>query len=46
MDGSAFRGLEGVFRFLTILCIICVPLSVWKLIDILIWLWNKIGLGG
>ena len=44
MDGSAFRaigeGIVGLIITVIVLLVIFVPLGIWKLVDIIIWLWH------
>lgn len=43
MTGSDFRGMfDGLAAIFAFLVIVCVPLSIWKLIDIIIWIWNHV----
>ena len=36
--GEMFKGLEQLFVGLLVTCIISVPLGLWKLVDIIIWI--------
>lgn len=42
MDGGMFCGLVTLFRAMTIILLISVPLGLWKLIEIIIWICNHI----
>lgn len=42
MYQGMFDGLEALFKFIAALLIIFIPLGLWKLIDIIIWVWNHI----
>jgi len=42
MYGGIGDAFVGLFRFMTVLLGIFVPLGVWKLIDILIWVFSHI----
>lgn len=44
MDGSAFRGLSEAIAFGFILLIVSVPLALWKLVDIVIWIYNNVSI--
>jgi hypothetical protein len=37
MDGRAFEGLGALFRALLWVCAISVPLGVWKLVELVLW---------
>jgi len=37
-----FEILFGWFRFLTIFACVSIPLAIWKLVDIIIWIIGKI----
>lgn len=41
MQGIA-DGLDGIFRFLIVSVFILIPLSVWKIIDIVIWVYSNV----
>ena len=38
MGIDAFVGIETAIQFLIIMCIVSVPLGLWKLIEIIIWI--------
>ncbi|KKM66661.1 hypothetical protein LCGC14_1478890, partial [marine sediment metagenome] len=38
MYEKMFDGLEIVFKWLLVICIISVPLAVWKLVDVIVWM--------
>ena len=38
MDGSMFKGLGEGIAILFIICCISVPLGIWKLFDIVMWI--------
>jgi hypothetical protein len=40
MDAGMFRGLEYVF----VAFFISIPLALWKLIDIVVWLYNNVSI--
>jgi hypothetical protein len=42
MDGSAFRGIGDAIFYLFIVACVAIPLAVWKLVDIAIWLFHHI----
>lgn len=45
MDGSSFgRGMEAMLNGLLITCLISVPLGLWKLVEIVIWLWRHVSI--
>lgn len=37
-----FRELEKLFQAVYIMLLISVPLAIWKLVDIVIWLYNNV----
>lgn len=41
-DNRMFDGLDALFKFVAVLLIIFIPVGIWKLIDIIIWMWNHI----
>lgn len=47
MDGSVFKELaetiESGFKILLGICVVSVPLGLWKLIEIIVWLCHYIG---
>ena len=38
MDSGAFSGLESFFKATLIVHLLSIPLALWKLIDIVIWI--------
>jgi hypothetical protein len=39
------RAIDALFKFTIVYTIISFPLALWKLIDILIWLYNNVHIG-
>ena len=37
-----YSGIGTWFKILFYLCLIFVPLGIWKVIDIIIWIWNNV----
>jgi hypothetical protein len=37
MDGRAFDGLVTIFKVLIGICVISVPLGLWKMVDLIVW---------
>lgn len=44
MGYGMLDGLGNFIMGLMIICVISVPLALWKLIDIVIWIWNHVSL--
>lgn len=44
MDGSAFRHLGEGLAALMVIAAVSVPLALWKLVEIAIWLYRHIGI--
>lgn len=42
MDGSAFNGIGELIRLLFIVACISVPLGVWKLVEIVVWVFQHL----
>lgn len=42
MDGNMFAGLDALMRLCFTALTISVPLAIWKVIDIAIWIWNHV----
>lgn len=42
--GDYGRAVEAIFQFATISFFVLLPLAIWKLIDIAIWLWNNVNI--
>lgn len=42
MDSNAFKGIGILINTLAITCLISVPLGLWKLYDIVMWLWERL----
>lgn len=42
MFSGVFEGIEFLIKILAVLCIIFVPLGIWKLVDIGIWLYHHV----
>ncbi len=40
MDGSAFRGLGKLLSWMVWLLIFFIPLGLWKLVEIIIWVFK------
>jgi hypothetical protein len=40
--GQAFAAVERLIAFLVILCVIFIPLGIWKLVEIAIWAWHHV----
>lgn len=32
------EALEEIYKFITITCLISIPLAIWKIIDIIVWI--------
>lgn len=45
MDGSAFRGLGEAIVALFWVAVLAVPLAIWKLVDIAIWIAGHVSVG-
>lgn len=45
MDGSAFRGLEAIFKLGGCLLAIFMPLGLWKLVELVWWVWSHLHWG-
>jgi hypothetical protein len=41
---DAFRGLDRFLKLATILLLIFIPLGMWKLVDIIIWLYKNVSI--
>lgn len=39
-----FRELEKVYSAIVTLLIVCIPLAIWKVIDICVWLYNNVSI--
>ena len=44
MVEGAFRGVSDAIALLFILCCIFVPLGLWKLVEIIIWLFKHVSI--
>lgn len=44
MDSSAFNGIGEAMGCLLMVAIVSVPLGIWKLIDICIWLYEHVSI--
>jgi len=42
MDSSAFSGLGKMLTVMMVLLVLFIPLGVWKLVEIIIWLFKHI----
>lgn len=42
MDNNAFGGLETLFWTLIIGLLVTLPLAIWKLIEIILWIFNHL----
>jgi len=42
MDGSIFRGFEVIYKLFVVLLVVFVPLGLWKMVDIIIWLFKHL----
>lgn len=42
MFGDVGRGLETLYTILLGICIVSVPLALWKAVDIVIWICNNV----
>lgn len=45
MYGNLGDGVTGIIYFLMVLCAIFIPLGIWKLIEIIIYLTHHISIG-
>lgn len=45
MDGSMFRGLGEAIAGMFIVLLVCVPLAIWKMVDIVIWIIQHVEVG-
>ena len=45
VGGDMFEGLDLLIKGLFITCCISVPLGVWKLVEIIIWVMNHVEIG-
>ncbi len=36
------KAIEGAFKTIAAIIVISVPLALWKVVEIVIWLWNKV----
>lgn len=43
--GDIGDAIEAGFKFGLIVIAISVPLAIWKLVDIAIWIWNNVEVG-
>ena len=44
MDGHMLDGLRETLKFLMIVCAIAVPLGLWKLFEIILWLCRHVSI--
>lgn len=44
MDASAFNRIGRALDVLVVLLAICIPLGVWKIVDIIIWLCKNVSI--
>lgn len=42
MDSSAFAGLDKFFYGLCAVLLLSLPLAIWKIFDILLWVYNHV----
>ena len=42
--GNAFEAFYQLFQWVVVALIIMLPLAIWKLVDICIWLWQHVSI--
>ena len=45
MDGNMFEGIDYLLKTMFITCLVSVPLGLWKLVEIIIWVINHVEIG-